>query len=163
MFEELLLADLAVVDLSLDNPNVWYELGVRHALRARGIIQIKCKRDHMPFDEPTFLHNSVTFAGNVWCDRFHKVKKNPNTKLYIMPEELGMLPKGIDAYTRNNLWQLYTALAWNPEKVQFICLWDRKEGDGPGDTKDMYDRVLKHFGQVYILDTNELFKKEDML
>src|SRR5215212_3341985 len=50
MFQELLLADLVVVDISIDNPNVWYELGVRHALRARGIIQIKCKREYMPFD-----------------------------------------------------------------------------------------------------------------
>ncbi len=29
MFQELLVADL-----TLDNPNVWYELGVRHTLRA---------------------------------------------------------------------------------------------------------------------------------
>lgn len=50
MFQELLLADLVVVDLSIDNPNVWYELGVRHALRSRGVIQIKSTRDHMPFD-----------------------------------------------------------------------------------------------------------------
>src|SRR5918996_5511820 len=50
MFQELLLADLVVADLSIDNPNVWYELGVRHALRARGVIQIKCQRDYMPFD-----------------------------------------------------------------------------------------------------------------
>ncbi|HWO41062.1 MAG TPA: tetratricopeptide repeat-containing protein, partial [Candidatus Eisenbacteria bacterium] len=50
MFQELVLADLVVADLSTDNPNVWYELGVRHALRARGVIQIKCRRDQMPFD-----------------------------------------------------------------------------------------------------------------
>ncbi len=50
MFQELLLADLVVVDLSIDNPNVWYELGVRHALRARGVLQIQCQRDYLPFD-----------------------------------------------------------------------------------------------------------------
>lgn len=50
MFQELLIADLVVADLSIDNPNVWYEMGVRHALRARGIVQIKSKREHMPFD-----------------------------------------------------------------------------------------------------------------
>jgi hypothetical protein len=44
MFQELLLADL-VVDLSINSPNVWYELGVRHALRARGVILIDCRRD----------------------------------------------------------------------------------------------------------------------
>jgi hypothetical protein len=35
MFQELLLADLVVAELSVDNPNAWYELGVRHAIRAR--------------------------------------------------------------------------------------------------------------------------------
>jgi hypothetical protein len=49
MFQELLLADLVVADLSIDNANVWYELGVRHALRARSN-GIMCRRDYMPFD-----------------------------------------------------------------------------------------------------------------
>ena len=38
MFQELLLADLMVADLTIANPNVWYELGVRHALCARGVV-----------------------------------------------------------------------------------------------------------------------------
>ena len=38
MFQELLVADLVVADLTIDNPNVWYEVGVRHALRARGVV-----------------------------------------------------------------------------------------------------------------------------
>src|ERR1051325_9799769 len=50
MFQELLLADLVVADLSIDNPNVWYELGVRHALRMRGVIHISCRQDREPFD-----------------------------------------------------------------------------------------------------------------
>ncbi len=40
MFQELLVADLVIADLTIDNPNVWYELGVRHALRARGVVII---------------------------------------------------------------------------------------------------------------------------
>src|SRR5262245_7589306 len=50
MFQELLIADLVVADLTIDNPNAWYELGVRHALRARGVVNIMCRRDYMPFD-----------------------------------------------------------------------------------------------------------------
>jgi tetratricopeptide (TPR) repeat protein len=38
MFQELLVADLVLADLTLANANVWYELGVRHALRARGVV-----------------------------------------------------------------------------------------------------------------------------
>lgn len=40
MFQELLVADLVIADLTIDNPNVWYEVGVRHALRARGVILV---------------------------------------------------------------------------------------------------------------------------
>jgi len=50
MFQELLMADLVVADLTLDNPNVWYELGVRHALRARGVILVQGPRPTQPFD-----------------------------------------------------------------------------------------------------------------
>jgi hypothetical protein len=50
MFQELLLADLVVADLTIDNPNVWYELGVRHALRARGVILVQGSRPNNPFD-----------------------------------------------------------------------------------------------------------------
>jgi len=112
----------------------------------------------IPFEEPTFLCESVSFAGEVWKKLFYKVKNDPNTKLYVMPNEIGPTPEGIDPYARNNLWMLYTALSYTPERVCFICLWNGKEGDGPGGTKDMYDRISQRFGQVYILDTNELFK-----
>jgi tetratricopeptide (TPR) repeat protein len=50
MFQELLIADLVVADLTLDNPNVWYELGVRHALRARGVVLICGGRATTAFD-----------------------------------------------------------------------------------------------------------------
>jgi tetratricopeptide (TPR) repeat protein len=50
MFQELLVADLVVADLTLDNPNVWYELGVRHALRARGVMLVQGPRLTQPFD-----------------------------------------------------------------------------------------------------------------
>lgn len=50
MFQELLIADLVVADLTIDNPNVWYELGVRHALRSRGTILVQGPRPTQPFD-----------------------------------------------------------------------------------------------------------------
>jgi hypothetical protein len=53
MFQELLLADLVVVDASIDNPNVWYELGIRHALRERDVVVIACRDSRLPFDIAT--------------------------------------------------------------------------------------------------------------
>jgi tetratricopeptide (TPR) repeat protein len=50
MFQELLIADLVVVDITIDNPNVWYELGVRHALRARGVVLISGGQASKAFD-----------------------------------------------------------------------------------------------------------------
>jgi tetratricopeptide (TPR) repeat protein len=50
MFQELLMADLVVADLTINNPNVWYELGVRHALRARGVIIVCGGRVTSAFD-----------------------------------------------------------------------------------------------------------------
>ena len=50
MFQELLLADLVVADLTIDNPNVWYELGIRHTLQARGIVLVCGNRVATAFD-----------------------------------------------------------------------------------------------------------------
>jgi tetratricopeptide (TPR) repeat protein len=50
MFQELLLADLCIADMSIDNANVFYELGIRHAFRKRGIVHIQAGRAYMPFD-----------------------------------------------------------------------------------------------------------------
>jgi len=50
MFQELLMADLVLADLSIDNANAFYELGIRHAFRKRGIVHIQAGRAYMPFD-----------------------------------------------------------------------------------------------------------------
>jgi hypothetical protein len=85
------------------------------------------------------------------------VKAHPNTELLVMPDELGPTPKGASPYSRDNLWQLHTALSWGPDKVRFVCLWNRKGGDGPGGTEHMYETVQKYSGRVYVLDTNLLW------
>jgi hypothetical protein len=114
----------------------------------------------IPFDEPYFINHSVAYAGDIWRERYYKTKNHPNTRFYVMPKELNAPPKGTNSYTRNNMWQLFTALSWTSEKVHFISLWNGKEGIGPGGTKHMRDEVLKHFGQVHIIDTNQLFMTE---
>ena len=53
MFQELFIADLVVADLTLDNANVWYELGIRHALRAHGIVLVQGPSNRQPFDDYT--------------------------------------------------------------------------------------------------------------
>jgi hypothetical protein len=50
MFHLLLTADLVIADLSIHNANVFYELGIRHALRDRRTFLLRCAADEVPFD-----------------------------------------------------------------------------------------------------------------
>lgn len=53
MFQRLLTADLVVADLSIHNANVFYELGIRHALRDRHTVLIRHRHHAVPFDLST--------------------------------------------------------------------------------------------------------------
>src|ERR1700760_305166 len=53
MFRRLLRADLVVASLSIHNANVFYELGIRHALRDRATFMLRCEADRFPFDLQT--------------------------------------------------------------------------------------------------------------
>src|SRR5688572_6768844 len=58
MFEQLLIADLVIADISIHNANVFYELGIRHAFRDKRTFLIKAKGDksrenEVPFDLKT--------------------------------------------------------------------------------------------------------------
>ena len=50
MFERLMLCDFAVADLTTANPNVFYELGVRHGIRPHSTVLIFGKGGRLPFD-----------------------------------------------------------------------------------------------------------------
>lgn len=113
-------------------------------------------RLRIPHPEPAFIEESVSFAGEDWVQRYYEVKGNPLTTVLVMPERLGCTPAGRSPFARNNVWMLYTALGWGPERLHFLCLWNRSEGDGPGGTKHMHDTVRKHAGHVYVIDTNRL-------
>ena len=50
MFERLILCDFAVADLTTANANVFYELGVRHAVRPRSTVLLFAEGGRLPFD-----------------------------------------------------------------------------------------------------------------
>jgi hypothetical protein len=50
MFEKLILCEYAVVDLTTGNPNVFYELGVRHAVRPYSTVLLYEGTKQLPFD-----------------------------------------------------------------------------------------------------------------
>ena len=53
VIEHIVRAPLVIADLSFGNPNVFYELALRHATR-RPVIQVVRAADHLPFDVGQF-------------------------------------------------------------------------------------------------------------
>lgn len=59
MFQQLLVADVVIADISIHNANVFYELGIRHALQPMRtfLLRAKCRtpaRERTPEDEVPF-------------------------------------------------------------------------------------------------------------
>jgi len=50
MIDDIISADVAVVDITTANPNVMYELGVRHAAKRSGTVVVKKMGDKIPFN-----------------------------------------------------------------------------------------------------------------
>jgi hypothetical protein len=50
MFRDLRDREVVLADLSLDNPNVFYELGIRHVMNAAGTVLICRHNANLPFD-----------------------------------------------------------------------------------------------------------------
>ena len=50
VFREIIAADLLVAEVSTHNPNVYYELGVRHSLAGGGTLLIAQQGTDLPFD-----------------------------------------------------------------------------------------------------------------
>ena len=110
---------------------------------------------YIPFDEPTFLANSVDFADADWHDRYLTVRSR--AKLHIMPDELGPLPPDESPYERNNRWMLDSAARFGGEKIAFICLWNGQGGDGPGGAQHFMEQAARMTKQIFWLDTRKLW------
>lgn len=110
----------------------------------------------LPLPEPEFIEASIlpSADGAAWRERWFALP--PQTVKRVMPDELGPLPPGANAFERCNLWLLHTALALGPEKVRFVCLWNGSGGDGPGGTRHMHDEVKRRTGRVTWIDTRQL-------
>jgi hypothetical protein len=110
---------------------------------------------YIPFDEPTFLANSVDFADADWRKRYHVVKSRAT--LHVMPDELGPLPIGENAYERNNRWMLDSATRFGGERLAFISLWNGQGGDGPGGARHLMEEARRRTSRIYWLDTRKLW------
>jgi hypothetical protein len=110
---------------------------------------------YIPFDEPTFLANSVDFANANWHERYFAAKSR--AVLHVAPDELGPLPADENPYERNNLWMLESASRLGGDRITFICLWDGQGGDGPGGAQHFMEEARRKTNQIYWLDTRKLW------
>ena len=65
MYFELVTADVILADISILNPNVFYELGVRHGVAPRGVLMIHGGWTRRPFDvapDRTFDYDGKLFV-----------------------------------------------------------------------------------------------------
>jgi hypothetical protein len=110
---------------------------------------------YIPFDEPTFLANSVDFADANWHDRYLAVKSR--AVLHVMPDELGPPPPGENPYERNNRWMLESTARFGGRKIAFVALWNGEGGDGLGGTQHFMDEARRKTERIYWLDTRKLW------
>src|SRR5690348_3892904 len=65
MYFELVTADVVLADISILNPNVFYELGIRHGVAPRGVLMIHGGWMRRPFDvapDRTFDYEGKLFS-----------------------------------------------------------------------------------------------------
>lgn len=150
------LAELAASpdDLAICGGACGGDLLFAEAALARGVTL----EMYLPFDEATFMAESVDFAGADWRSRFEAARSA--CALHVMPLERGPLPPGANPYELNNLWMLEAASRFGAEKVHFICLWDGRGGDGPGGTQHLMQEVSRRHGHTHWLDTTRLWDRD---
>lgn len=105
MYERLILCEYAVADLSTANANVFYELGIRHAIRPHSTISIFTSDTTLPFD--------ISFLRSLPYDRephnLESLKKQLTEKLLFAQKE---------PHTDSPLFQLIDGL--KPSNIEHI-------------------------------------------
>jgi hypothetical protein len=112
---------------------------------------------YLALPKEDFLPRSVSFAGNHWVDRFNALDRDPNTSMRILTES-EELPNWLQSenlnysfWERNNLWILNAALALGGQNMTLVALWDGKQGDGPGGTRNMIKEVEQRGAKSIII------------
>ncbi|USK34721.1 DUF4071 domain-containing protein [Bacillus sp. F19] len=76
MYRHLITADVVIADLSTSNPNAFYELGVRHALRPKTTISIAESELKPPFDvSHTVIRQYEHLGKDIGVDEAFRFKK----------------------------------------------------------------------------------------
>jgi hypothetical protein len=97
IIENLLTADIVIADLSGRNPNVFYELGVRHALKNDTVL-IAERLDDVPFD----LRGQRLIVYSYDPDGMLKLKEDLENAILSILSSTGNVDNPIQRYLQNN-------------------------------------------------------------
>jgi tetratricopeptide (TPR) repeat protein len=146
MFQELLLADLCLCDLSIDNANVYYELGIRHAFRKRGVVHIQAGRAYMPFDifnvrtlpyhitpegvpDPAFLKNDIQAIARMTRDTWASDRDAVHSPVFnllsglVEPDRKNLrTPLATGFWREYNEWKQRVTVAQRQKRIGDILL-----------------------------------------
>jgi tetratricopeptide (TPR) repeat protein len=146
MFQELLLADLCICDLSIDNANVYYELGIRHAFRKRGVVHIQAGRAYMPFDifnvrtlpyhitpegvpDPAFIKNDIQAIARMTRDTWASDREAIHSPIFNLltglkePERKALrTPLATGFWREYNEWKERVTVAQRQKRIGDILL-----------------------------------------
>jgi hypothetical protein len=138
MFEQLLIADLVIADISIHNANVFYELGIRHGLRDKRTFLIKAKREKT--EEPDSKEIDVPF--DLKTDRYLSYNaRDPEGAIDILAAALTIT---LDSQKADSpVYQLLPALEpADPAKVVVVPLDFREEVERVEASKNCGDLQL---------------------
>jgi len=86
MFQQLLIADIVVADITTNNPNAFYELGIRHALQEKRTFLIRAK---LPRPQTVDELKEVDVPFDLKTDRYFEYDPgNPGASLEKLTEAL---------------------------------------------------------------------------
>jgi tetratricopeptide (TPR) repeat protein len=95
---------------------------------------------YFPTPETSYIREFVSPCGEVWVDRFFKIRNHPLVDDYYQAARVGLPREGDTLHQRNNRWALYSALAYGIENMHPIAVWDGKEEP----SSDLDSRQVRH-------------------
>ena len=115
-----------------------------------------------------YVRASVQDGGPDWVDRFDTLYRDRQAadRLLVLQNEQTLPSWLADApdysvWLRNNLWTFWFGLCNGAQNASLIALWNGKEGDSFGGTKDMVQLAEDHGTRTKILPAEQLLRAKN--